>query len=922
MASGDTGGLRVFVSHTSELREFPRRGSYVAAVERAVAACGHVIVDMADFPAGDLPPVELCAQRVRSCDVYVGVLGTRYGSPVRERPELSYTELEFEVATGAGLERLVFLLDAEADHAGIPVSKLVDLEFGGRQEAFRRRVGDAGLTVQSFGSPAELGMLAERSLRGLGERPAAGTGRDGTLGVAVRLAPRPAFLAGRESLLAGIGARLAASPGRPGPRVAVLCGLGGAGKTSVAIEYAHRHLAGMGTGVCWQFAAEDPAMLTAEFEVLAAELGVRQAADGRAPVAAVHTALARAQAGWLVIFDNAPDLASVEAFLPSAGPGQVLVTSQSQHWPAGWEEQVPVLEAEVAARFLADRTGDGDLGAASALAEELGGLPLALEQAGAYIKATGISLATYLGLFRERQADLLARGEAAGHRQHVAATLGLALSRLESDMPAAAGLARLLAFLAPDPTPLGLLLDRQDTVKGLGTETATALGPLAGDPVAVGDAVAALRRYSLASLAGEGLVQVHRLVQAVTRAQLTTGQAAQWRQAAAALVNAAIPADGDPWEYVALLPHARAVLDLTSLGISQIVLSLIGGNSYAAARDLLALAVDAYEDSGNHGPDHPETLAARNFLARMTGAAGNAAGARDQYAALLPVIERASGPGHAHTLITRADLAHWTGEAGDAAGARDQYAALLPDRKRRSGPDDPATLTTRAALAYWTGHAGDVTGARDQSAALLPVIERVSGPDHPATLTTRADLAYWTGHAGDVTGARDQYAALLPIRERVSGPEHPDTLITRGQLAFWNGKAGDAAGARDQYAALLPIRERVSGPEHPDTLTTRADLALWTGEAGDAAGARDQYAALLPIRERVSGPDHPHTLTTRANLALWTGEAGDAAGARDQYAALLPIRERISGPDHPDTLIDRGNLANWTIQALAARLYG
>ena len=175
---GAGGGLRVFVSHTSELREFPRGGSYVAAVERAVSACGHVIVDMADFPAGDLPPAELCAERVRSCDVYVGVLGTRYGSPVPDRPGLSYTELEFEAATETGLERLMFLLDTEAEDAGIPLSRLIDLEFGARQEAFRRRVRGGGLVTQSFGNPAVLGQLVERSLRELG----LATGRRGSGG--------------------------------------------------------------------------------------------------------------------------------------------------------------------------------------------------------------------------------------------------------------------------------------------------------------------------------------------------------------------------------------------------------------------------------------------------------------------------------------------------------------------------------------------------------------------------------------------------------------------------------------------------------------------------------------------------------------------------------------------------------------------
>ena len=180
-----------------------------------------------------------------------------------------------------------------------------------------------------------------------------------------------------------------------------------------------------------------------------------------------------------------------------------------------------MLDTEVAAGFLVNRTGDPDRAAARELAAELGGLPLALEQAAAYMQATGTTLAGYLPLFRDRQADLLARGEAAGHPADVAATLGLALSRLADEAPAAAGLLRLLAFLAPEPVPLALLLADAQAAGQLGPEVAAAVGPLLGDPVAAGDAVAALRRYSLVTPAGDGLVLVHRLVQAVTRAQLT-----------------------------------------------------------------------------------------------------------------------------------------------------------------------------------------------------------------------------------------------------------------------------------------------------------------------------------------------------------------------------------------------------------------
>ena len=403
------------------------------------------------------------------------------------------------------------------------------------------------------------------------------------------------------------------------------------------------------------------------------------------------------------------------------------------------------------------------------------------------------------------------------------------------------------------------------------------VGGLLGDAVAAGDAIAALRRYSLVTPAGDGLVLVHRLVQAITRAQLPA-EVAGWEQAAAALVEAAVPADTElpaAWPVCAvLLPHARAVLDLTSGGMWRIAQYLGWSGSYPAARDLFQLIADAHTGSDAYGPEHPDTLAARDNLALWTGYAGDAAGARDQYAALLPIYERVLGPEHPDTLTARNNLARWTGEAGDAAAARDQFAALLPIRERVLGAEHPDTLTARhepRPLDRAGGGCGRGPRPVRRAAAHPRAGPGRRAPGHPGT---RANLARWTGQAGDAAAARDQFAALLPIRERVLGAEHPDTLTTRDNLAYWTGKAGDAAAARDQYAALLPIRERVLGPEHPDTLTARANLAPWTGQAGDAAGARDQYAALLPVHERVLGAEHPDTLTTRANLAYWTGQAG------------------------------------------------
>jgi tetratricopeptide (TPR) repeat protein len=168
--SGDGARWRVFISHTSELQDFPAGGkSYVAAVKQAVSAAGHVIVDMADFPAADQPAAQLCMDRVRGCEVYLGVLGTRYGSPVRDLPEKSYTELEFDTATQERLDRLVFLLDTDAADVGIPLSALIDRGFGDRQDEFRRRVQDSELVTQSFANPDMLARLVERSLRELAD---------------------------------------------------------------------------------------------------------------------------------------------------------------------------------------------------------------------------------------------------------------------------------------------------------------------------------------------------------------------------------------------------------------------------------------------------------------------------------------------------------------------------------------------------------------------------------------------------------------------------------------------------------------------------------------------------------------------------------------------------------------------------------
>jgi tetratricopeptide (TPR) repeat protein len=802
----------VFVSHTSELRDFPAGGSYVAAVERAISACGHVVVDMADFPAADQVPAELCRERVRGCEVYVGVLGTRYGSPVRDEPEVSYTELEFDTATEAALERLVFLLDTNAADVGIPLSRLMDAEFGARQLEFRRRVQECGLVTQLFADPATLGQLVERSLRELAERRRrAGGGSQGgpvpAVVVAGEIPQEPLGFQPRPELLAALD--------RPGSQsrvqvVHALTGMRGVGKTHLAAAYARAKLAEGWRLVAW-VNAEDPGGVLAGLAEVAAALGL-DAGDAQAAGRAVRHRLEADGDRCLLVFDNAVDAGLLRPFLPAAGAARVIITSNQQAIASlGAGVPVDVFTEAEALTFLAARTGQADATGAVELADQVGRLPLALAQAAAVIAAQHLSYATYLERLRRLPvADLLAAEEAGQYPRGVAAAVLLSLDHVRAglDGEACTAVMDLLAVLSA--TGVRRSLVHAAAEKGLPGRD----GPLAAlTPEAADRVLARLAGASLLTFSLDGSsVTAHRLVMRVIRENLAAdGALTVVCVSAARLLAGLAEARWQNWHV-----------------------------DRAATRDL-AEQIMALDESAARCP--PGGALDRLMLRLQVWAAGLLGLLADSAAQVIVIgerlvaaSERVLGPDHPDTLASRNNLANAYRDAGRLDEAIGLHEQALAARERDLGPDHPDTLNSRNNLANAYRDAGRLDEAIPLLEQALAARERDLGPDHPDTLNSRNNLAlaYWD--AGRLDKAIPLLEQALAARERVLGPDHPDTLNSRNNLALAYWDAGRLDEAIPLLEQALAARERVLGPDHPDTLTSRNNLAAVYRDAGRRSG--------------------------------------------------------------------------------------
>ena len=719
-------------------------------------------------------------------------------------------------------------------------------------------------------------------------------------------------LRGRDQILAEISGS--------GVRVWVVYGLGGCGKTRLALEAAFQ---AQQEGVTvWWVSAADPTNLVAGMRAVGRRLGVSDAEmeHGDATDVIWHYLAGRADR-WLLVMDNADDpqvltgpgksLAEGRGWLrPVPGQaGRVLVTSRDGH-ATSWgtwchRHRLGVLPPDEAAAVLADHAGHhSDLGSeddARGLAVRLGGLPLALKIAGAYLADAAatphiFAEAGQVRSYRQYQqainsGDFNTVFPAAGQdmtqeqaRELIGRTWDLTLDLLEArQMPEARPLLRLLAVFADAPLPYQMLLHPAS---------------LAASPLFAGmtgprlwQVISTLDDSGLLDLAASGddpdaipVARLHPLVRDTSRLSTSPADQLTILQLAAELLEQAADQTGQPtdpatwpaWQLVA--PHATHLLaaldpqsgspDDTAAKASD---AAHGAAQYQAELGLYAQADDLYRNVLATrlrvlGPDHPDTLATRHELAYEMAEQGDHAGAEAEYRDVLAASLRLLGPDHQDTLATRHELARMMAALGDHAGAEAEYRDILATRLRLLGPDHQDTLATRHEVARMMAARGDHAGAEAEYRDVLADKVRDPGPDHPSTLTTRYAVAYEMAARGDHAGAEAEFRDVLAVEARVLGPDHPSTLITRQEVARMMAARGDHAGAEAEYRYVLATRLRLLGTDHPSTLDTRHEIARMMAAQGDHAGAEAEFRDVLADKVRVLGPDHPSTKATASWL--------------------------------------------------------
>jgi tetratricopeptide (TPR) repeat protein len=716
---------------------------------------------------------------------------------------------------------------------------------------------------------------------------------------------------GREELLAKLREHLTSNRTAGIVQSQAVHGLGGVGKTQLALEYAHRYSAAY--DVVWWMPAEQPATVPSELVALARRLGIPEAADQAGTVQALWDELRRRDR-WLLIFDNVEEPGDLKPYQPPGGNGHVVFTSRS---PA-WGGTAAVLSVDVFSRaeavgFLLDRTDSDDEAKAHELAKLLGDLPLALEQAAAYLEETKTSLGQYLEMLREQTVKVLAHGTPSNYDHRVATTWLISLKRIRASEPVAQDLLTLCSFLAPDDIPRSLPREHPK-------ELPEPLQGVARDQLAFNGAVAALIRYSIVKATADTL-SVHRLVQAVLRDHAGADQK-RWAGAAVRLLAAAFPFatdDARAWARCErLLPHALTAAEYAQtlrVEPETTVWLLDCAAAYLWERGQLRQARSVFEralaiDEATHDANHAALAIDRNNLGNVLQASGDLAGARAQLEQALRIAEASYGSGHPVVAAVRNTLGRVLQNLGAWPEAQAQLEQALRIAEASYGSGHPVVAAVRNTLGGVLQDLGDLEGARSQFEQALAIDEAADGygPGHPNAATIRANLARVLQERGDLEGARAQFEQALAIDEAVFQPDHPTLAIDHNNLGRLLHDDGDLKGARAELERAIAIDEAAHGPDHPALAIRRNNLGAVLQAEGDLEGARTEFERALAIDERSYGKDHPALAIISANLADVLEAQDDLPGARRQLERALAITKAAFGSHHPDMLVRHSGL--------------
>ena len=789
------------------------------------------------------------------------------------------------------------------------------------------------------------------------------------LSVALPTGRLPAEVRGRGDLLAELRQSLGLARGArrrmPAVRVWVLAGMGGLGKSTVALAAAQGARAA-GWRVWWVNASDSASLTGGMLEVLgqlgAPESVLRPVREG-SPTAADRAweflnGSHRAGRKWLLVLDNA-DHPAVLAAHGTARPadhagwvrptptGAVIVTTRVKDrsiWGPGlvMRELTP-LDSSTSAQVLTDLTpGIDDPGADQArqLGERLGGLPLALHLAGSYLASPFARWHTFADYRRALDgvelpaalADLDDPGAQA--RAAIHQTWELSLDALAADGTGQARpLLMLLSCYAPATSvPAGLL--QAELLVGLlnsgGAQVQPDRGGVAARQLRQGlQGLSAVSLIDIAPSADNDVtpsITVHPVVADVNRSRLLTSaqsDLAQVSRAAVQLLQVFTqrldrdrPADWPIW--LRVVPHLAAMLDWLAASLDELTLAdliyLSGpatralrwtGNAAAAEK----LAESAVAAAARLASAHPAALTARHSLAQAISDQGRDLAAETMYRELLRDQERVLGPGHTATLATRNDLA-WTTEClGQYREAETMFRELLADEQQLLGDQHAETLGTKSLLARMAGLLGRYREAEDLCTSVLADQEKILGGHHPETLTTRHNLAWMIGYQGRWQEAEHLCRQVLAERQQVLGDKHPSTLTTRLRHARMLLELGQPCEAEDLCRQVLSDRQRILGDTHPATLTAGNDLGRILGRQGQYADAEVVPRQVLTDRLQAMRHDHPFVLITRSELAWAIGEQGRFGEAELMLTEAAKERQEILGDDHPDTFTDYLRLA-------------